>query len=104
MSRFCFSIRRPAHISQKLKENSSSEYNKFYKILYNIRIQFETNDTDTDTIIYNMGKTPFVFEMIANTIISKIGVKTISIRAFGSDRSIFAIIYILVQTVKKYLH
>ena len=91
-----YSIRRPKHIGQKLKENSSldssSEYNKFYKILYNIRIKLETNDTDTDTIIYNMDETPLVLEMIANTTIYIIGAKTVRIRIFESDRSRFIII------------
>ena len=101
MHRWCYrflaryySIRRPKHIGQKFKENSSldssSEYNKFYKILYNIRIKLETNDTDT--IIYNMDETLLVFEMIANTTIYKIGAKTVRIRTFGSDRSRFIII------------
>ena len=92
LTRYCYSIRRPTYIGQKLKENSSSEYNKFYKILYNIRLKLETNDIDTDTIIYNMDETPLVFEMIANTTISKIGAKNVSIRNIGSDRSRFTII------------
>ena len=39
--------------------------------------------------------------MIANTTISKIGVKTVSIRTFGNDRSRFA--YVLDLMVKKSL-
>ena len=37
LGRYCYSNRRTTHIGQKLKENSTSELNKFYRILYNIR-------------------------------------------------------------------
>lgn len=59
LPRYCYSIMGPIHIGQKLKENSSSEYKNFFKILYNIRKQLENNDTET--IIYNMDKTPLIF-------------------------------------------
>ena len=87
---YCYSIRRTTHIDQKLKENISSELNKFYHILYNIRNKLEKSGKDT--IIYNMDETPLVFEMIANTIISEIGAKTVSVRTFGCNRSRFTII------------
>lgn len=39
-----------------------------------------------------MEETHLVFEMMANTTISKIGANTVSFRTFGSDRSRFSII------------
>ena len=90
LGRYCYLIRRTTHLGQKIKENSPSELKKFYLILYNIRNELEKSGKDT--IIYNTHKTPLVFEMIANTNISKIGAKTVSVRTFGSNRSRFTFI------------
>ena len=57
LSRYSYSIRKATHIGQELKENSQTEFKKFFKLLYNVRKKYE-NECD-NTIIYNMDETIF---------------------------------------------
>ena len=50
-----------------------------------------------------MDETPLVFEMIANTTVTKIGAKTVSVRIFGSNRSRFTIILCIGSNGEKIL-
>ena len=45
LARYSYSIRKPTHIRQKLKDNSGTELWNFYNILYNLRKNYERENT-----------------------------------------------------------
>lgn len=90
LARYSYSIRKPTHIRQKLKDNSGTELWNFYNILYNLRKNYERENNNI--VIYNMDETLICFEMFANSTVAKIGSRNATIRSFGSDRARITII------------
>ena len=91
--RYFYSIRKPTHLGQKLKDNAGTEYRNFYNILYNLRNNYERD---------NMDETPICFEMIANSTVAKKGSRNVTIRSFGSDRARITIILCIDLMEKKF--
>lgn len=98
--RYFYSIRKPTHLGQKLKDNAGTEYRNFYNILYNLRNNYERDNNNI--VIYNMDETPICFEMVANSTVVKIGSRNVTIRSFGSDGARITIILCIDLMEKKF--
>jgi transposase len=79
-----YTIRRVAHIAQKVRENTISDLWQFLRT--NINIRKELDIYENINKIVNLEETPIWFEMYNKTTIDKIWNKTIKVKTFGSDK------------------
>ena len=84
LNRAGFSIRKPTHIGQPLKEDSYALFDRFIFNIITFRKEMEIFE-DLNRI-GNVDETPIWFDMTYNTTIAKIGEKSIKVRTFGGER------------------
>jgi len=77
-------------LAKKIKESYKQEYADFFTNLY--RRRFHIGDIDSYPNIFNMDETPICFEIIAHTIVEKIGEKSVNVRNFGIGRNRITVI------------
>ena len=84
LKRAGFSIRKPTHIGQPLKEDSNALFDRFIFNIITFRKEMEIFEELNR--IGNVDETPIWFDMTYNTTIAKIGEKSIKVRTFGGER------------------
>ena len=84
LNRAGFSIRKPTHIDQALKDNTYAFFDRFiFNIIY---FRKEMEIFEDLNLIGNVDETPIWFDMTYNTTIAKLGEKNIKVCTFGGER------------------